>query len=208
MKKMLIFFLALVIGTGFSLQGNSTAVANGKLAIFTGEQLFAGLFFAQGEVAKRLSPTLYSKELLAAANTPEALLAAKDVINKVKTQDAQFFSYFKSAIESKNPLQIQMAFERGGELLISIYKEMNLQVDLAEFEPGSATGQCLVVGLVALFYAGVVAQVAAGLVYVVGGAVYFYAAAVQKTHGAVNSIGEPRGNLSNEIFIKNIVTAL
>ncbi|WP_159888625.1 hypothetical protein [Paenibacillus puerhi] len=73
--------------------------------------------------------------------------------------------------------------------------------DLESLQAGSATGQCLVIGLVALFYAAVVAQVAAG-------AVYFYAAAVQTTAGAVSKFGSNGGSLSNEVFVKNIVSML
>jgi|GEM_PF-7037022 len=208
MKKLMLVVLAFIVSFGLTIQGNTIVEAKEKITSFSGEQLFAGLFFAQGEVARKLSPKLYSTELLALANTPEAQSAAQDIIVKMKKADESFFQDFKRAIDSNNPIEIQKALNNGSDLLIIAYEDMGIPTnDLESLQAGSATGQCLFVGLVAVFYAALVAQAAVGIVYVAGGAVYFYAAAVQTTAGAVSKAGDI-GSLSNEVFVKNIVTML
>lgn len=179
-------------------------------AKYTGEQLFKGLFLIQGEVAERLTPSVFPKELYDEANREDVVEASDDLVAQVKAMAPNYFDELQRAVDSRNPVIIQRAINTGADLLIALSQQMQLNLDDVDpADPGSATGLCLfwAVGIVVVYYLGTVAQMAVAVTHVGAAAIYIYAAGVQYTAAAIDSSGSSN-RLTNELFIKNIVTNL
>ena len=215
MRKYLIGILAFIFVSSSLFAHGSVAEARAKIPStnFTGEELFKGLFLAQGEVGKRLTPYVFSNELYKYANTTEALQQSDELLKLVREKDPNYFEKLRVAVYSKNPYRIQKAISDGAEILFSIAQELEIDIkDKKSLIEGSSSAQCLAlvwaVGIVVVYYGAVVAQLAAATLYVGGGAVYLYAAAVQYTATAVSSAYENKTSLTNEMFVKYIVEKL
>ncbi|MED1904146.1 sporulation delaying protein family toxin [Bacillus thuringiensis] len=206
MKKIVASLMSFALLMGVMFQGSmqaKAAVTEASVKVFSGEELFKGLFFGQGKVAEKL-PDFYSKELRKATNTPEMEKQANDLVGKVKEKDAAYLVELEAAVYSNNPQKIEKALNKGGEILTDITKDMGVSSDSLEAaEDGTGTGRCAVLGLVAIYYAAVVAQVAAGAVYVAGAAVYLATAAVNTWGRSMNG-----DNLSNDQLVHDIVVNL
>jgi len=81
---------------------------------FTGEQLFRGVYFEEGQVGAIIRTNTNAANQ---TNLPHVSLAAKERINalvaKVKTSDPQYFQKFKEVIDGGNPLAIETGLIKG-----------------------------------------------------------------------------------------------
>lgn len=86
---------------------------------YSGEELFRGIFFLQGEVANKL-PSLYSiqTEVKDANIKAQKLLLADEIIEGIKKIDSNFLSWFKVEIESDDYNRIEDALKKGSEIYL------------------------------------------------------------------------------------------
>ncbi|WP_310549844.1 sporulation delaying protein family toxin [Paenibacillus glufosinatiresistens] len=212
MKKIVAFVLvfSLVLMNGFTSDGG--AEASSKEA-YSGEDLFRGLFFVQGEVAKQLSSEIYTHDLYQTANTKEAVGQVDKIVANVEKLEPGYFNRLKGAVDSKNPLELERALGKGSELIYSALKSDGVNVTSIDSKQlGYASGQCavaavvFVAGLAVVWYAGAVAQVVGGGAYVLVDGVYFYHAAVQVKTVAVSYSRE--NDLTREMYIRNVIKGL
>ena len=94
---------------------------------FTGEEMYRGIFFAEGEFA-RLIPEMQSLKAayaLAPASNGQAEDVRRQLINHLKQTDGAFFIKFKAALMSQDVLcvqrQLQTASERTARSLDKLY---------------------------------------------------------------------------------------
>ncbi|MGY2610614.1 sporulation delaying protein family toxin [Bacillus pretiosus] len=172
--------LVTMLVTSFSFF-NGPSIANAQTnKDFTGEEIFRGIIFGEGEVAK-LFPQIWTEELLEEANSKEQKQAIDAVVLEMKSVDSNFFNELKSAIDTKNSLEINNAFEKGGAVLDNALKNMDAKLtNVEEVQKNDGTGRCVA------FYT----------FYVTAAAVQ--TAALGISLGAVNNVG-----LANYVYVYN-----
>lgn len=118
----LVMVLAMLnMSLGFhALAGSRTAKA------YTGEEIFSGIFFGQGEVDK-LFPEIWEQQQAALkANDREYEKIRNEVISEIKTNKPGFFKEFGVEMRSGDHLRVQAALETGekelGEIKNSEFK--------------------------------------------------------------------------------------
>lgn len=207
MKKLFSLIISAALFTTFILPGYSHAQTVQKSAEYSKEEIFKGIFFAQGKVAEELDH-VFSDNVREAAKQSKVKKVANELVHQIKEKDSSYLNELKDAVDSQNPLAIQKALNDGSELILDLSDKLlaDTKVKVISKEgskvAGGATGDCVVLGLALVYYAAVVAQLAAGVLYVAGAAVYLKTAAVS------NSIDEPATKLSNEILVKEIASNL
>ena len=203
MKKIVALLMILVLMIGVASQGSvqaKTAAKEVSTLTFSGEEFFKGLFFGQGKVAERL-PDFYSEELRETTNTPEMEKQVDKLIQQVKEKDSSYFKELKKAVYSDNPQKIEKAINKGSDILANIIKDMGVsKADFNNGDYGTGEGRCAVLGLVAIYYAAVLAQAVVGLAYIAQTAVYLTDFAVKNKSRSADG-----DNLSNDLLIHDIV---
>ncbi|MDR0266570.1 hypothetical protein [Paenibacillus sp.] len=144
---------------------------------FSGEELFRGIFFLQGDVVNYIPELKKVKDSLPEAKEPEgeALKFMDSVILAMNELDAAYFKNLENAMYSKNPNQIKSELEYGAELLV----KTNLIPlnELADKDKGAGEGRCAVyaVGSVSVVVVSIALEVAVGVeVYVVVTSEYWF----------------------------------
>lgn len=107
MKKIFSILIIAILVTG-SVLGFQNAYAkkheDSKIN-YTGEEIFKGILFAQGPLAKELD-TLYNKEVLQLANTQETKKAVNYLTKEIRKKNPKYFDSLKKAVEQKDPSEI------------------------------------------------------------------------------------------------------
>lgn len=193
-KSILVFFILLLT---FSLI-MSTAYAKSMIRVpelnksFTGEEIYRGIIFGQGEVA-RLFPELWTKEKLELANTSEAIETVNYYMEKIKEKDNSFFENVKKYVNSRNPYAIDNIFKRGTEHVIEILEEQgNLVSDPNEF-----------IGINTV----VIWGIAVGVIIGAWGFAYYHSVLVTDVT-VTFSDDSIENNFSKEVLINNMVERL
>ncbi|AKD55838.1 hypothetical protein [Spirosoma radiotolerans] len=117
--------LSFALLAGFSpLAGFGSSEKN---RLFTGEEMYRGIFFAEGQFA-RLIPEIQSLKAAYATSQPTGVqveTVRRQIIDHLKQTDAAFFTRFKAALLSQNVLTIQQqlrtASERTAQTLKTLY---------------------------------------------------------------------------------------
>jgi len=101
----------------YSCQTADTAVNKN----FSGEELFNGIFFGQGEVAS-IIPEINNQAKMIDVLNPEDLSRVQQIrlslTNKLKEQNPNFFTDFKNAMQSGQHLKIEKMLKQTSEMLI------------------------------------------------------------------------------------------
>lgn len=121
MKKTFTFLIITILATASILNFQSAyAKKNESSKInYTGEEIFKGVLFAQGPLAKELD-TLYNKEVLKIANTKETKKAVNYLINEIKKKNPKYFDSLRNAVEQKNPSEINRILLKANKYINNI----------------------------------------------------------------------------------------
>lgn len=174
-----------------------------KINHFTGEDIFKGLVFGQGEVAK-IFPEVWSKDMLKQANEEENQKLVTKVLDEMKKIDGSFFIQLENAVKSSNYISVDRALSTGGELLLKAIQA--LELDLKESDP--ITGTCVAVFVVltaAIFvsYVGAV-HTAAIDIQVYAAVAYWTEVAAAKSKSSANGTSQ----LEKEMIVGKIIRNL
>ncbi|PFD48716.1 sporulation delaying protein family toxin [Bacillus cereus] len=83
---------------------------------YSGEEIYKGIVLGQGKVAT-LFPQVWDEEQIRKVNSKESLEFSAKIINEMKSSDPSYFNNLKKAVNSKEPLEVNQAFENGSYLL-------------------------------------------------------------------------------------------
>ncbi|TCP61546.1 sporulation delaying protein family toxin [Baia soyae] len=194
----------LVIGTSVYAKGNTAGFSK-----YDGETIYRGIAFGQGPVAE-LFPEIWTKEVLAKANTEESKKAVDLIMKEFKAKDSNFFKELESSIYARDLTEVDTTLQKGANLLQSIAK-INSTTQNAL---GTGTGQCIVVAVgvavvavtaTAVFNYGALVNAAAG--------VNVYAAVVAKTKvylkaPSPDDISNEDSSLAREYFLQDLTERL
>lgn len=179
----------------------------------SGEEMFKGIFFFQGDYAKSLIrnraygtiSNSQREEILASANSPEAISASTAIISQLRREDNNIFSSLHDSIYTGDPYkvfhQLNIIIDKifNTEYIQNRLKNSSFQNNgLASLPSGSTEPTCWVAAVVAAGVAIVVAAVAvfnavAGVNWALGanvGAAYnvAYAATLVKNRDRLSSV--------------------
>lgn len=89
---------------------------------FTGKELFKGIYFASGAVAKatpsiRNSYSYYELSKTDATKKQNFELRMNEILSEIEKQNPDYFEEFKREIQTKNQLIIESALKEGSQLL-------------------------------------------------------------------------------------------
>ncbi|AGE62956.1 sporulation delaying protein family toxin [Bacillus subtilis] len=116
MKKAFLVFLSVVLVTTVFLVKQQESVAQAKQLEYSGEEIFKGFVFAQGEVGKQL-PEVFNKAMTDKLNTKQAKAFANQVVADIKKEDADFFDNLKKAVYSKDALKVDELLKKAGQIV-------------------------------------------------------------------------------------------
>ncbi|WP_051263387.1 sporulation delaying protein family toxin [Tuberibacillus calidus] len=159
--KVFVSLLALCLCLSFSFSPFANAKTTDKKIVptqseksqkYSGEELFRGLVFGQGDVAK-LFPEMWGKSQLELTNSKESLKAVDLVISQINKNSPNFFNHFKTVIESGNPYLIDQEGQEVKKVIKEAFKDINGKYPELKY-PEIGT-DCVIVTFV-YAYAGVV----------------------------------------------------
>lgn len=135
---------------------NSVGVAEAKGESrgtnFTGEELFKGLIFGQGEVAEKL-PFIWNEEVLKETNKPEVQEVANAVSALIKEENPEYFSKLRKSIDSGNRVELNALLTEAGEHLDAYAEKVGLKnVDQEALD--TAQGRSIIAAVGAIVYLG------------------------------------------------------
>ncbi|HGE5782746.1 TPA: sporulation delaying protein family toxin [Bacillus pseudomycoides] len=184
---------------------NGPSIANAQTnKKFTGEEIFRGVIFGEGQVAKSF-PQIWTKELLAKSNSKEQKQVTDAIVLEMKSVDSNYFNELKNAIDTKNSLKINNAFEKGGTILDKALKNLDSKlIKKEEVQKNDGTGRC--VAFYTVYVTAVAVQTAAlgislGAVNNVAAANYAYVYNQYEFWGAPQ---EGTSSLEKEKFIQEV----
>lgn len=123
--------VALILFVTF--QKSDAAVSLGSR--FTGEQIFRGLFFGEGEVAANI-PELnglhVSNYITDAKKLADALDFQNRIVNQVKNDHPGYFSELKAAVDGRNHVSVQNALQAGSGYVEEAVAKLGVRRDAAE----------------------------------------------------------------------------
>ncbi|MFE4764781.1 sporulation delaying protein family toxin [Bacillus mycoides] len=92
---------------------------------YSGEEIYKGIVLGQGKVAT-LFPQVWDEEQIRKVNSKESSDLTTKLLNEMKLSDPSYFNNLKKAVDSKEPLIIQQAFENGSYLLNQAINKLKL----------------------------------------------------------------------------------
>lgn len=198
MKKFLslLTIFVLVAYSTMSVSANQ----NQDVKKYTGQEIFKGIFLAQGEVGEKLANTWESKHV-EVNNSKEIIDFTDRIIEKMDEQNPTYFKNLESAIYSQNHIETYDLITEGGKLFMDIVESEVEHSTSEEIETAKedARAQSVVWVAVALF------AMTMAAVYSHAGALtfYVYAAAAKYGPGKKNSEGT-----ETEMAVKHIIDTL
>lgn len=129
---------------------------------FSGEELFRGIVFLQGDVVNYIPELKKLKDSVPDAEPQgEELELMNSIILVMNELDAAYFNNLKNAIDSNNPNQIKSELEYGGELLV---KTNLLPLNELDYkDKGIGVGLCAVATVFSVVVGAVSIAVVAGV---------------------------------------------
>ncbi|GAB3807251.1 sporulation delaying protein family toxin [Virgibacillus kimchii] len=164
MKKGLVLLLIstlVVFSLGSAVSANQKAAFESKL---TGEEIYKGIVFGTGELGEKLE-LMDSKLMLDAQKDQEALDLIDKIVGEIGNIDPGYFTELQDAAYSQNPMQVDNAIDRGGELLEKALENLGYHISSQEDVDITAAvaGWVAMVGALAYNYAGAVHTALAGV---------------------------------------------
>src|SRR5688572_18970645 len=103
-----------------------TSISELSQKTYTGEQLFRGIFFAEGTVAAAINELkdLNIRNFLEGEELNRALYFQDELIKRIAAEDPVFFNTFRLAMQSRDHLRIQTELKRAGEVVKIIFSDM------------------------------------------------------------------------------------
>lgn len=123
MKKVLslLAIFTLVVSIFSTIPVNN--VQSKELKDYSGEELFEGVIFGYGEVAK-LFPEMWEESLLNDFTyTDEQVQKIKEIESELKQVDPDFFTKFKEGIQSGDHVVIEETIQKTEESLIKVFED-------------------------------------------------------------------------------------
>jgi|SRR5699024_2661094 len=199
MKK----FLGLL--TVFVLIAYSTmpvsAGTNKDMKKYTGQEIFKGIFLAQGKVGEELADR-WQGDQVEVNNSKETIEFTDRIIEKMDEQEQNYFKNLESAIYSKNHIKTEELIKEGGELFMDLVEKDSVQSTSEEIETAKDDAQAA--SFVAVAIAAVVVTTAVGYSHAGVVTFYAYAAAVQWGPGTKSDSTETQ----SEMAVKHIIETL
>lgn len=148
MKKALgIIALGAALLTGGFFSQNTEEVQASE-SVYSGEELFLGLAFGQGEVGEKF-PTLWGNFDSETLNSEEAKSFGSGLTESIQAEDEEFFNEFQEAVYSGNVQVIEDAFEEAYPLINDYLFKDGLSVNMMA-AADDADGQCVLFAVVAI----------------------------------------------------------
>ncbi|ANN35632.1 hypothetical protein CN936_09570 [Bacillus cereus] len=139
LKKILVVFTVTTMIFTLLMAFQRSSFVNAQVKMnFTGEEFYKGIIFGQGNVAKLL-PEMWNEKTMKKVNSKEALELTDNITKEMKSINPAYFNELKQAINSKDFVKINEAFENGKALFKSA--QSNLKLDIQkQTEAGTGNG--------------------------------------------------------------------
>ncbi|GLO66116.1 sporulation delaying protein family toxin [Oceanobacillus kimchii] len=197
MKKILslLTIVALMIYFNVPVLANSS----NDLTEYSGQDIFKGIFLAQGEVGDKLSDQ-WVEDQIEVNNSKEVVEFTDEIIETMDKENPSYFKDLESAIYSKNYNNTNKLLEKGGDLFFNIVEDKAEYSSSEEVESAKdASKAAAIVAIAFIVVTTAVAYSHAGVV-----TFYAYAAGVQWGPGVDSKSTET----SKEMAVKHIIDTL
>ncbi|WP_045926017.1 sporulation delaying protein family toxin [Bacillus siamensis] len=117
------------------------ATAKTKPAVsYSGEDIFSGIFFGQGEVAKLL-PEVWDTKAVKKINQDELKQVSDQVIADIKKSSPDYFKKLKAAVYSGDYEKVNSVIDQGSQIMAKVLKEEFYKKSMDKGK-STAIGQC------------------------------------------------------------------
>ncbi|MBK3495579.1 hypothetical protein JFL43_12085 [Viridibacillus sp. YIM B01967] len=193
MKLLKSFFLAILLLLGVTTPLTSKEIS--AKSSFTGEEIYKGIIFGQGEFGKKI---ITNEKEFNEMNSDESIKFANKYVDSIKSKDSSYFNNLKEVIESKNATASLELLQSSGKYFDSFTEQSKVT------QSGGLTSGCLVL------YCHVVLTNSNNKYVVIGnakkGVQVGYAAWALKT-AAVKNLSESNSK-DPEVELANILAAI
>ncbi|MBY8911293.1 sporulation delaying protein family toxin [Bacillus sp. YC2] len=123
-----------------ALVGPQVSAKTNPSVSYSGEEIFSGIFFGQGEVAKLL-PEVWDSKAVQKIDQDELKQVSDQVIADIKNASPAYFKELKTAVYSGDYEQVNSIIEKGSAIMAKVLKA---EFDKNSFDKGKSTaiGQC------------------------------------------------------------------
>ncbi|AJG91299.1 sporulation delaying protein family toxin (plasmid) [Bacillus tropicus] len=126
MIYLIVFTLFLSIATGFSKPIQAEALHK-----YNGKEIFAGVVFGQGEVAKKFPEVWGSKELKS-ANAEKTKAATNKLLDGIEKIDPNFYKQLEKATYDKNVEDINNLLIKGGNYIKQLVPDLEATAQFSD----------------------------------------------------------------------------
>ncbi|MEB4596018.1 sporulation delaying protein family toxin [Bacillus amyloliquefaciens] len=123
-----------------ALVGPHAAAKTEPSVSYSGEDIFSGIFFGQGEVAKLL-PEVWDTKAVKKIDQDELKQVSDQVIADIKKSSRDYFKELKAAVYSGDYEKVNSVIDQGSQIMAKVLKE---EFDKKSMDKGKSTaiGQC------------------------------------------------------------------
>ncbi|WP_240491468.1 sporulation delaying protein family toxin [Bacillus nakamurai] len=139
-NKKSIVAMIMVFALMVALVGPQVSAKTNPSVSYSGEEIFSGIFFGQGEVAKLL-PEVWDSKAVQKIDQDELKQVSDQVIADIKNASPTYFKELKTAVYSGDYEQVNSMIEKGSAIMAKVLKA---EFDKNSFDKGKSTaiGQC------------------------------------------------------------------
>ncbi|MCC9023202.1 sporulation delaying protein family toxin [Bacillus nakamurai] len=139
-NKKSIAAMIMVFALMVALVGPQVSAKTNPSVSYSGEEIFSGIFFGQGEVAKLL-PEVWDSKAVQKIDQDELKQVSDQVIADIKNASPAYFKELKTAVYSGDYEQVNSMIEKGSAIMTKVLKA---EFDKNSFDKGKSTaiGQC------------------------------------------------------------------
>lgn len=205
MKKILSIWVVMVLLVSGGLLSFNQAQAKDTKK-YSGEELYKGILFAQGDVAKEL-PSIWDKETIKMSNNKKGLAFTNEIVKSINKNNPKYFKELEQAVYSGNQLTIERSLIRGAKYFGDFVEKKKLAQSTTAKATSNAEAKGAVAGLVAVVYAAGAVTTAGVVTHVVvataGGAAVAYLA-ITTTKYLWNGKKSTSDSFNSEVAINEI----
>ncbi|MBE7135330.1 MULTISPECIES: sporulation delaying protein family toxin [Bacillus] len=93
-----------------------------NLSKYSGEEIFKGVIFGQGELSENFAD-MWDPKILKVMSSKESQEAVNVLISQFKEQNPEYFTKLEQAVQQKNPKKVDKLLEEGSTALMEIAKK-------------------------------------------------------------------------------------
>jgi SdpC family antimicrobial peptide len=134
MNKVIATLLSITMVLGITLSTGINSSVSAKQKQYTGEEIFRGFVFAQGELGQSL-PEVFNQSMVEKLNSKKSKQFSNSIVKEIKKEDPSFFDELQEATYTKNPAKVDTLLKEAGTIIENDMAEMEKAMEAGVVAP-------------------------------------------------------------------------